>query len=156
MNITKVSATVAVLAITLLGTIGCKANSTPSPTTSSAVSSKSDATKTRPTETVADPATGRLLVTMVMCDQIPGVDGFGINWCATDPDDPDVIELINTSCETLDAVDPNHSMSEAEINRSVTSALSLQAVSGDITMSEGESLATMLGAVLGGREEICS
>lgn len=100
---------------------------------------------------------GRMAIALAMCDNFGGMDpGFFIDWCTEDPDGADLIGLVETTCQTLNCIDPTGTMSDEEItDSSYVYSIGLLMVSGDVTQAQAESLAAMGGAVQSVRDSVC-
>ncbi len=125
-------------------------------TTEEATTTTRARTTTTEVDVLADPELARIALTSVMCDEYGGPDpAFGLDWCSIGSESSELASMIETTCSTLDSLDPTRSLSDDEIGSRLAS-LTMEAVaSGDITMEEAGVTNGFAGAVYGAREGLC-
>lgn len=108
---------------------------------------------TRRTFDVAE--NGRTAVALTMCAQVGYDTAFGLDWCELDGDDIIITEMVQSSCDLFDSIDPMWSMTDDQIIEEYTNMSMILVMNGDATFEEATTMATLNGAVAGLRDDLC-
>lgn len=113
-------------------------------------------TTTETPTTVSAEDTSMLVISLVMCSTYPDTDAaFGLDWCAMDPSGSVLEEMVGGGCDLIEAIDPYDSLTDDEIIEQHSLLAVDSMASGDATFDEVSVMATMNGAILSVRDEVC-
>lgn len=113
------------------------------------------ATTTTTVEEVSDYDIGMLAVSLAMCSTYGTDPGFAIDWCGLDSSSSVLKEMVTSGCDLIGAIDPYKTMSDEEIIE-MYALLSVDAInSGSANYDEVSTMATLNGAILAVRGEVC-